>query len=166
MKCASRHTCPSLAPSPHLSHDRSLLGLGLGLGLRLRHWRGCHYLCFYCYWLCYALVWLMVQQNPTAHLYFIWATMGRRITLWARRTVLQRLGLNKFIFHHLLTMLKTNTELCAMWHVSLAEQVAIFLHYVRRGLFNRVLQERFQCSWDTFMKWVLYHSLGSCWPNT
>ena len=62
------------------------------------------------------------------------------------------LGLNKFVFRRLLTMLKTNTELCATRHVSLAEQVAIFLHYVRRGVSNRALQERFQRSGDTIMK--------------
>ena len=159
--------CPSLAPSPHPSHDQSLLGLGLRLGLG--HWRGCHYLCFYCYWLCYALVWLTVQQNPTLQHTSILSGQ-----LWAEELLhghdgwfYNELGLNKFVFCHLLTMLKTNTGLCAtwMWHVSLAEQVAIFLHYMHRGLSNRALQERFQHSRDTIMKWVLYHSLGSCQPN-
>ena len=62
------------------------------------------------------------------------------------------LGLNKFVFHRLLTTLETATGLRGTRHVSAAEQVAIFLHYVRRGLSNRALQERFQRSGDTIMK--------------
>ena len=62
------------------------------------------------------------------------------------------LGLNKFVFHRLLTTLETTTGLRGTRHVSAAEQLAIFLHYVRRGLPNRALQERFQRSGDTIMK--------------
>ena len=62
------------------------------------------------------------------------------------------LGMQKFVFRRLLTMLETDAGLRGTRHVSAAEQAAIFLHYVRRGLSNRALQERFQCSGDTIMK--------------
>lgn len=62
------------------------------------------------------------------------------------------LGMQKIVFHQLLTMLKTDVGLQGTRHVSAAEQAAIFLHYVRRGLSNRALQERFQRSGDTIMR--------------
>lgn len=62
------------------------------------------------------------------------------------------LGMQKFVFRRLLTMLETNAGLQGTRHVSAAEQAAIFLHYVCRGLSNRALQERFQRSGDTIMR--------------
>jgi hypothetical protein len=62
------------------------------------------------------------------------------------------LGMNKFVFHRLITILEADSGLHATRHISAAEQLAIFLHYVRRGLSNRALQERFQHSGDTIMK--------------
>lgn|ERR1700761_4579210 len=62
------------------------------------------------------------------------------------------LGMNKFVFLRLVTTLETATGLQGTRHVSAAEQLAIFLHYVRRGLSNRALQERFQRSGDTIMR--------------
>ena len=49
-------------------------------------------------------------------------------------------------------MLETCTGLRGTQHVSAAEQVALFLHFVHRGLSNRALQEWFQRSGDTIMK--------------
>ena len=62
------------------------------------------------------------------------------------------IGMQKFIFRRLLTILETCTGLRGTQHVSAAEQVAIFLHFVHRGLSNRALQEWFQHSGDTIMK--------------
>ena len=62
------------------------------------------------------------------------------------------IGMNKFVFRRLLTTLERDAGLHGTRHVSAGEQTAIFLHYVRRGLSNRALQERFQCSGDTIMK--------------
>ena len=67
-----------------------------------------------------------------------------------------KLGMQKFAFRRLLTTLEAGTGLHGMWHVSAAEQAVIFLHYMHRGLSNRALQERFQHSGDTIMKWVLH----------
>jgi hypothetical protein len=64
------------------------------------------------------------------------------------------LGMHKFVFNRLLATLETSTGLHGTRHVSTAEQVAVFLHYARRGLSNRALQERFQRSGDTIRKWV------------
>ena len=62
------------------------------------------------------------------------------------------IGMQKFVFRRLLTTLEMCTGLRGTQHVSAAEQVAIFLHFVCRGLSNRALQERFQRSGDTIMK--------------
>ena len=62
------------------------------------------------------------------------------------------LRMQKFVFCWLLTMLETNAGLQGTRHVSAAEQAAIFLHYVCRGLSNRALQEWFQWSGDTIMR--------------
>ena len=53
------------------------------------------------------------------------------------------LGMQKYVFRRLLHVLKQKTGLSGMRHVSVAEQLAIFLHYACRGLSNRALQERF-----------------------
>lgn len=63
-----------------------------------------------------------------------------------------KLGMQKFVFCRLLTMLEMDVRLWGLWHISAAEQAAIFLHYVCRGLSNRALQEQFQHSGDTVMK--------------
>ncbi|KAI9448731.1 hypothetical protein BJY52DRAFT_1092491, partial [Lactarius psammicola] len=63
------------------------------------------------------------------------------------------LGLNKHVFRRLLSVLARDTGLCDTRHVSAEEQLAIFLHYARRGLSNRALQERFQRSGDTITKY-------------
>lgn len=62
------------------------------------------------------------------------------------------LGMNKFAFRRLIAILGTDAGLHATRHVSAAEQIAIFLHYARRGLSNWALQERFQRSADTITK--------------
>jgi hypothetical protein len=59
------------------------------------------------------------------------------------------LGMHKHVFWSLLSVLRENAGLCDTMHVSCEEQLAIFLHYARRGLSNRALQERFQRSADT-----------------
>jgi len=51
------------------------------------------------------------------------------------------LSIHKHVFQALLSVLQINADLCNTRHVSAKEQLAIFLHYVRRGLSNRALQE-------------------------
>jgi hypothetical protein len=63
-----------------------------------------------------------------------------------------KLGMQKFVFKRLLAVLERNGQLSETCHVSTSEQLAIFLHYVRRGLSNHALQERFQRSGDTVAK--------------
>ena len=53
------------------------------------------------------------------------------------------LGMQKFAFRRLLCVLEQKTGLAGMCHVSVAEQLAIFLHYACRGLSNCALQEHF-----------------------
>ena len=62
------------------------------------------------------------------------------------------LGMQKFVFRRLLAVLEQNGQLSETCHVSTSEQLAIFLHYVQRGLSNHALQERFQRSGDTIAK--------------
>ena len=62
------------------------------------------------------------------------------------------LGMQKFVFKRLLAVLGQNGHLLETHHVSTSEQLAIFLHYARRGLSNCALQERFQRSGDTIAK--------------
>ena len=62
------------------------------------------------------------------------------------------LGMQKFVFRRLLAVLEQNGQLSETRHVSTSEQLAIFLHYVRRGLLNHALQERFQRSGDMIAK--------------
>ena len=64
------------------------------------------------------------------------------------------LGMHKHVFRRLLTTLEADAGLHDTRYVLAEEQVAVFLHYVRRGLSNRALQERFQRSGDTIMKCV------------
>ena len=62
------------------------------------------------------------------------------------------MGMQKHVFWHLLSVLRKDASLHNTRHVSCGEQLAIFLHYARRGLSNRALQERFQRSPDTVSK--------------
>ena len=62
------------------------------------------------------------------------------------------MGLRKHIFKKLIRILGTNVGLVDTQHVSAKEQLAVFLHYIHRGLSNRVLQECFQRSADTITK--------------
>ena len=62
------------------------------------------------------------------------------------------LSMQKFVFKRLLAVLGQNGHLLETRHVSTSEQLAIFLHYARRGLSNCALQERFQRSGDTIAK--------------
>lgn len=61
-------------------------------------------------------------------------------------------GMRKHVFWKLLSVLRKDAGLHDTRHVSCEEQLAIFLHYVHRGLSNRALQERFQRSPDTISK--------------
>ena len=62
------------------------------------------------------------------------------------------MGMHQPIFRKILALLKINGGLCDSRYVTAREQLAIFLHYARRGLSNRALQERFQRSGDTISK--------------
>jgi hypothetical protein len=62
------------------------------------------------------------------------------------------LGLHKHVFSRLLTVLGRLAGLRDTKYVLAEEQLAIFLHFVHRGLSNRALQERFQRSADTITK--------------
>lgn len=65
------------------------------------------------------------------------------------------LGLHKHVFRQLLSVLDRDAGLCGSRHVSASEHLCIFLHYARRSLSNRALQERFQRSGDTITKYGL-----------
>jgi hypothetical protein len=58
--------------------------------------------------------------------------------------IYNELGMRKNVFHRLLKVIQRDAEVYATHHVSAEEQLAIFLHYVHRGLSNCALQERFQ----------------------
>jgi hypothetical protein len=62
------------------------------------------------------------------------------------------MGMSVTIFTQLLDLLVTEGGLRDTRYVTAREQLAIFLHYARRGLSNRALQERFQRSADTISK--------------
>ena len=64
------------------------------------------------------------------------------------------MGIRKHVFMRLVHMLRRDTGLVDTRHVLAEEQLVIFLHYVHRGLSNRALQERFQRSADTIMKYI------------
>ena len=68
------------------------------------------------------------------------------------------MGLHKHVFMKLIRVLGRDAGLANTWHVLAEEQLTIFLHYVHRGLSNRVLQERFQRSADTVTKYE-FHTL-------
>jgi hypothetical protein len=65
------------------------------------------------------------------------------------------LGMHKHVFLQLLAVLRQDAGVEATRYVSAEEQLAIFLHYTRRSLSNRALQERFQRSGDTISKCVI-----------
>jgi hypothetical protein len=62
------------------------------------------------------------------------------------------MGMSDAVFTQLLELLVREAGLRDTRYVTAREQLAIFLHYVRRGLSNRALQERFQRSADTISK--------------
>jgi hypothetical protein len=66
------------------------------------------------------------------------------------------IGLRKHVFTRLVSILEKDAGIVHTRHVSAEEQVAIFLHYVHRGLSNRALQERFQRSADTITKYDIH----------
>lgn len=68
------------------------------------------------------------------------------------RRFYNEMGLRKHVFRKLVLVLGKDAGLADTRHVSAEEQLAIFLHYVHRGLSNRALQERFQRSADTVTK--------------
>ena len=68
------------------------------------------------------------------------------------RRFYNEIGLRKHVFTRLVSVLERDTGIVQTQHVLADEQVAIFLHYVHRGLSNRALQERFQRSADTITK--------------
>ena len=68
------------------------------------------------------------------------------------RQFYNEIGLHKHVFTRLVSVLERDADIVQTRHVSADEQVAIFLHYVHRGLSNRALQERFQRSADTITK--------------
>ena len=65
------------------------------------------------------------------------------------------LGMQKHVFDQLLLVLDRDANLSGSRHVTAIEQLCIFLHYARRGLSNRALQEWFQRSRDTITKYDL-----------
>src|SRR5215472_5800093 len=71
------------------------------------------------------------------------------------------LGINQEVFLHLVSTLH-DMGLSDSRHVTLEEQVAIFLHGCVTGLPIRHLAERFQQSNDTISKYVLHYMFLSC----
>ena len=65
------------------------------------------------------------------------------------------LRMRKHVFDQLLSVLDRDANLSGSWHITAIEQLCIFLHYARRGLSNRALQEQFQWSGDTITKYDL-----------
>ena len=68
------------------------------------------------------------------------------------RRFYNEIGLRKHVFVKLVSVLERDAGIIHTQHVSIEEQVAIFLHYAHRGLSNRALQEQFQRSTDTITK--------------
>jgi hypothetical protein len=71
--------------------------------------------------------------------------------------IYNKLGMHRAVFIQLREVLRRKAGLNDTRYVSADEQLAIFLHYIRRGLPNRGLQERFQRSADTVSKCVLLY---------
>jgi hypothetical protein len=59
------------------------------------------------------------------------------------------MGIHKHVFRRLVGALQRVVGLSDTRHIIIEEQLGIFLHYARRVLSNRALQERFQHSGDT-----------------
>lgn len=72
------------------------------------------------------------------------------------RRFYNEIGLCKHVFEKLIEILKQDAGLVNTQHVLAEEQLAIFLHYVHRGLSNCALQERFQRSADTITKYKFH----------
>ena len=66
----------------------------------------------------------------------------------------QQMGMEKFVFRRLLYDLGRRCGLQATRYVSAEEQLAVFLRIARTGLSNSEMQERFQRSGDTILKYV------------
>jgi hypothetical protein len=62
------------------------------------------------------------------------------------------MGMSDAVFTQLLELLVREAGLRDTRYVTAREQLAIFLHYMCRGLSNQALQERFQRSADTISK--------------
>jgi hypothetical protein len=62
------------------------------------------------------------------------------------------MGMSDTVFTQLLELLVREAGLRNTRYITAREQLAIFLHYVRQGLGNQALQERFQRSGDTISK--------------
>ena len=65
------------------------------------------------------------------------------------------MGMRKHVFWRLVKALERTVGFGDTRHISAEEQLGIFLHYARRSLSNRALQERFQHSGDTISMHVL-----------
>jgi hypothetical protein len=65
-----------------------------------------------------------------------------------------QMGVQKHVFRRLIEELRQKTSLDNTKHVSVEEQVAIFLHVAITGQSNRKLQERFQRSGDTISRCI------------
>ena len=75
------------------------------------------------------------------------------------------MGMNRHVFNQLLEVLRTKAGLKDTRHVTLGEQLAIFLYFAVNGSSVRKLQERFQRSPDTISRcaiisiWILIKKL-------
>ena len=65
------------------------------------------------------------------------------------------MGMHKHVFLRLLKALERVVGFGDTKNITAEEQLGIFLHYARRSLSNRALQERFQRSGDTISMYVL-----------
>jgi len=74
------------------------------------------------------------------------------------------LGMHKQVSLKLLESLPKDAGLSDTRRVSAEEQLAIFLHFARRGLSNEDLQERFELGPGTITKSVLRSLLGLISP--
>jgi hypothetical protein len=75
--------------------------------------------------------------------------------------IFNELGMRKELFRHLVEVLKRDAGVQDTRYVTAEEQLAVFLHFARRGLSNRALQERFQRSGDTISKCTFFYLTGN-----
>ena len=76
------------------------------------------------------------------------------------RRIVRTLGVSKEEFWHILKELKDHGGLQDSKWVTAAEQLAIFLSYMHKGLSNRQLMERWQHSGSTISK--IFHAVKAC----